>query len=304
VAAGAGADPLAPVVETVEGVEQLVAPLAHRDALGALALAQLVGPAGPVLDVGGHQVVEGLAQQSGERRRPARGGEGDGDALAGSSTALTNSARASAASRTAWFTSGVAAAVTNQAPSRSEGVKSRSTTVTRVRSMAAETCGAITVTSAPAASSAGIFAAAVAPPPTTTTRRPSKRTNTGSRASSGVAVSLAAAVAGRWRPNQAPATSATIAPPRSQPVLTGTGSIPSSSGPGTPCHGPLRETSCHMMPITTRAANADHHGAPGARSSGGTSSSHWASGSRNGCTDAGSAMVRSPVDRKEKGPES
>jgi hypothetical protein len=216
---------------------------------------------------------------------------------------LTKTERASAASRTRRFTSGVAAAVTNHAPSRSAGANSRSTTVTLVRSIAADTCGAITVTWAPAASSAGIFDAATAPPPTTTTRRPSKRTNTGRRVSSGV-VRSAGASADRRRPNHAPATRATIAPPTSHPVLTGTGSMLSSSGPGTPGHGPLRDTSCHITPITASAASADHHGAPGAGSDGGTSCSHWASGSRYGWTEAGNAMMRCLSVEKEKGPES
>ncbi len=92
-------------------------------------------------------------------------------AFAGSSTALTNTPRASAASRTARLTSGVAAAVTNHAPSRSDAWNSPVIAVTRDRSIAPLISGAITVTSAPAASSAGIFDAATWPPPTTTTRR-------------------------------------------------------------------------------------------------------------------------------------
>src|SRR5262249_26439536 len=104
----------------------------------------------------------------------------------GSSTALTKIRRSSAAAATSLFTSGVAAAMTNQAPSRSEGTKGRRSSATGARSTAAEISGAITLTRAPAANSAGNLAPATLPAPTSTTFRPASFRNIG-RSSEGPA---------------------------------------------------------------------------------------------------------------------
>ena len=88
--------------------------------------------------------------------------------------------RSSAAAATWRFTSGVAAATTNQAPSRSLGANSRCNTITPPNDRrAGPISGATTVTYAPARVSSPSLAAATPPPPTSRTLRPSSFRKTG-----------------------------------------------------------------------------------------------------------------------------